>query len=83
MRARGSKLQVIADEINRIENEAAREQGLPLPKPRSASTISSELRRNKTKRGKYNLNTANEMAKEKRERVVRNTASAPGCFKRH
>lgn len=82
MRARGSKLQAIADEINRIENEAAREQGLPLPKPRSASTISRELRRNKTKRGKYNPTTANEMAKEKRERVVRNTALRPGVLQK-
>lgn len=82
MRARGAKLQAIADEINKIENEAAREQGLSLPKPRSASTISRELKRNKTKRGKYNPVTANEMAKEKRERVVRNTALSSGVLQK-
>lgn len=83
MRARGCTLKSIADEINRVEREAAEEMGLPAPeKSRSASTIGRELKRNLTKRGKYNPKTANEMAKERRERIVRNHALAPGLLQK-
>ncbi len=81
MRASGSTFQAIADEINRIEREVAEELGLPAPKPRRVSTISREFRRNRTKTGKYSPNTANEMAMERRERIVRNTALNPGVLK--
>ncbi len=81
MRTRGCSFQEIADELTRIEREAAQEAGLPVPeKSRSASTISREWKRNRTKRGKYNPKTAHEMAKEKRERIVRNHALAPGVL---
>lgn len=83
MRTRGCSFQSIADEINRIEREAAQEAGLPAPeKPRSASTISREWKRNRTKRGRYNPKTAHEMAKEKRERIVRNHALGPGVLEK-
>lgn len=83
MRASGFGLQAIADEITRIEVEAAIESGQPLPeKPRSASTISRELRRNCTKTGRYNPRVAHEMAMERRERVVTNSALKPGVLNR-
>lgn len=82
MRASGSTFQAIADEINRIEKEAAEAKDEPMPKPRSVSTISREFKRNKTKTGKYNPKTANEMAMERRERIVRNTALKPGVLQR-
>lgn len=83
MRANGFGLQAIADEITRIEAEAAIESGQPLPeKPRSASTISRELRRNRTKTGRYNPRVAHEMAMERRERVVSNSALKPGVLDR-
>ena len=81
MRKNGFTLQEIADELNRIELEAALEKGIQPPeKKRSASTISRELRRNRTKTGRYNPQTAQEMAMEKRERVVSNTALKPGVL---
>lgn len=83
MRKNGFSLQSIADEINRIELEAALEKGVqPSEKKRSASTISRELRRNRTKTGRYNPQTAQEMAMEKRERIVRNTALKPGVLEK-
>lgn len=82
MRQNGFTLQAIADELNRIEQEAARVKGEPPPeKLRSPSTVSRELRRNRTKTGKYNPRTAHEMAMEKRERIVRNTALKPGVLR--
>lgn len=80
MRQNGSSYQAIADEINRIESEAAEEAGLPVPPKRAASTIQREYNRNKTKRGRYNPKTANEMAMERRERIVTNHALAPGVL---
>lgn len=81
MRQNGSTLKAIADEINRIELETALEQGLPAcEKLRTPSTISRELKRNLTKTGKYNPNTAQEMAKERRERIVTNSALKPGVL---
>lgn len=83
MRQNGFSLQAIADELNRIETEAALEQGLPLPvSKRSASTIGRELRRNRTKTGRYNPKTADEMAKERRERIVSNSTLKPGVLQR-
>lgn len=77
----GFSLKAIADELNRIEEEAAVSSGNPLPeKKRSASTISRELKRNRTKTGRYNPRQADEMAREKRERTVRNTAVKPGVL---
>lgn len=81
MRQNGFTLQAIADELNRIEEESALERGEAIPeKKRNASTISRELRRNRTKTGKYNPKTAHEMAMERRERIVRNTALKPGVL---
>ena len=80
MRQNGFSMQAIADEIYRIESEDAKLTGEPLPKKRSASTISRELRRNRTKTGRYNPRTANEMAMERRERIVRNTSLKPGVL---
>lgn len=83
MRQNGFTLQAIADELNRIELESALERGeTPPEKKRSASTISRELRRNRSKTGKYNPKTAHEIAMEKRERIVRNTALKPGVLQR-
>lgn len=83
MRQNNSSLQVIADELNRIEREAASEKGAAPPQRRiNVSTISRELRRNRTKTGKYNPRTAHEMAMERRERIVRNTALKPGVLKK-
>lgn len=83
MRQNGFSLQAIADELNRIELEAALEKGeQPPEKKRSISTISRELRRNRTKTGKYNPCVAHEMAMERRERIVRNTALKPGVLSR-
>lgn len=81
MRQNGFSLKTIADELNRIEEEAAISSGNPLPeKKRSASTISRELKRSRTKTGRYNPKQADEMAREKRERIVRNTAIKPGVL---
>ena len=81
MRQNGFSLKAIADELNRIEEEAAISSGNPLPeKKRSASTISRESKRNRTKTGRYNPKQADEMAREKRERIVRNTAIKPGVL---
>lgn len=83
MRQNGFTLQAIADELNRIEREAAVENGeTPPQKLRSASTISRELRRNRTKTGKYNPHAAHEMAMEKRERIVRHSALKPGVLEK-
>lgn len=83
MRQNGFSLQAIADELNRIELESALEKGEPVPEKKlSASTISRELRRNRSKTGKYNPKTAHEIAMEKRERIVRNTALKPGVLQR-
>lgn len=82
MRKNGSTLKAIADEITQIEQEAAMEAGEPVPKPRHASTISRELKRNATKRGCYNPRTADEYAKERRERIVRNRALEPGVLQK-
>lgn len=80
MRQNGSSYQSIADEINRIESEAAEEAGLPAPMKRAASTIQREYNRNKKKRGKYNPKAANERAMERRERIVTNHALAPAVL---
>ena len=79
----GATYQAIADELNRIEAEACKQQGLPAPETkRSASTICRELKRNRTKKGIYNPKTADEYARERRERVVRNTALKPGVLQK-
>lgn len=80
MRQNGSSLQSIADELNRIEEETAKERGLPIPVKRSASTISRELRRNRSKSGRYSPKIAHDMAMVRRERIVRNTALKPGVL---
>lgn len=82
MRQNGFTLQAIADELNRIEREAALEKGVTPPqKLRSVSTISRELRRNLTRTGKYNPRTAHEMAMEKRERIVRHSTLKAGVLR--
>lgn len=58
------------------------EKGEPVPKMRAASTIQREYNRNKTKTGRYNPVLANEMAMERRERIVTNSALRPGVLKR-
>lgn len=80
MRQNGSSLQAIADELSRIEEETAKELGLPIPARRSASTISRELRRNLSKSGKYSPKIAHDIAIVRRERIVRNTALKPGVL---
>ena len=81
MRQNNSTLEQIAEELHRIECEAAIENGtLPPEKRRSPSTIGRELKRNLTKRGRYNPKTAHEMAMERRERIVRNTALKQGVL---
>lgn len=80
MRQNGSSYQSIADEIHRIESEAAVEAGLPQPDKRAASTIQREYQRNKTKTGRYNPKVAHEMALERRERIVTNHALQPGVL---
>lgn len=82
MRQNGFSYQAIADEIQRIESEAAIEAGQPVPKKRAASTIQREYKRNKTKTGRYNPKTAHEMAMERRERIVTNHALDAGVLKR-
>lgn len=84
MRQNGSSLQAIADELNRIEDEAVNLAGRPRPvQRRNASTVKRELDRNRTKTGRYNPKTADEMAHERRERIVRNTALKPGVLHGH
>lgn len=81
MRQNGSSLQSIADELNRLrEEEAALKGKMPPSKKIAASTISRELNRNRNKKGGYSPGLANEMAKERRERIVRNTALKPGVL---
>lgn len=83
MRQNGHTLVAIAKELARIEAEAAMEHGCPVSeKEYSVSTISRELRRNRTKRGSYNPKLADEMAREKSERIVRNSALKPGVLER-
>jgi IS30 family transposase len=80
MRQNGSSFQAIANEIFRIESEAAILAGLPIPKKRAVSTISREWKRNRTKSGRYNPNMAQEMAMERRERIVTNHSLKPGVL---
>jgi len=82
MRQNGYTYQAIADEINRIKEEAAEAAGLPIPKKRAFSTIQREYKRNGSKTGKYNPNVANEMAMERRERIVTNRAIKLGVLER-
>ena len=82
MRQNGFTYQAIADEIYRIESEAAQEAGLPIPKKRAASTIQREYNRNKTKTGRYNPKTAHEMAMERRARIATNHALKPGVLRK-
>ncbi len=82
LRTNGYSLEAIADELHRIETEAAINSGATPPaKRRSPSTISRELRRNLSKTGKYNPRTAHEMAMEKRERIVTNSRLKPGVLR--
>ena len=83
MRKNGSTLEAITRELARLETEAALETGRPIPERKySVSTISRELRRNRTKRGSYNPEVADEMAQERSERVVHNSALKPGVLQR-
>lgn len=83
MRQNGSSLQAIADELNRLREEEAVLKGEAAPAKRIAvSTISRELKRNRNKRGGYSPGLANEMAMERRERIVRNTALKAGVLNR-
>lgn len=82
MRQNGCTYRAIAEEITRIEKEAALDMGLPIPKPRAASTIQRECNRNKTKTGKYNPKRAHEYAMIRRERIVSNSALKPGVLQR-
>ena len=83
MRKNGSTLEAITRELVRLETEAAIEAGSPIPERKySVSTISRELRRNRTKRGSYNPEVADEMAQERSERVVHNSALKPGVLQR-
>lgn len=68
--------------MNRIEAEAAAAAGDQPPRRISVSTISRELRRNQTKTGSYNPRMAHEMAMERRERIVSNTALKPGVVRK-
>jgi len=82
MRQNGHTYQAIADEIHRIESEAAIEAGEPIPAKRAASTIKREYDKNRTKTGKYNPKSAHEMAMERRGRIVTNSALKPGVLQR-
>lgn len=83
MRQNGFSLQAIADELNSIEQEEALLRGeAPPEKKRSASTICRELRRNRSKSGKYSPKIADEIAKIRREHIVRNTALKPGVLQK-
>ena len=83
MRQNGSSLQSIADELNRLREEEAALKGEAAPtKKIAASTISRELNRNRNKRGGYSPGLANDMAMERRERIVRNSALKPGVLER-
>lgn len=57
------------------QKEIAKEIG------KSQSTVSRELARNRTKSGSYNPQLAHEMAMERRERIVSNSALEPGVLK--
>ena len=81
MRQNGFSLQAIADELNRLRQEEATLTGATPPDTKiSASTISRELKRNRNKKGGYSPALANEMAMERRERIVRNTALKAGVL---
>lgn len=81
IRKNGCTLKAITKELDRLETEAAIESGSPIPERKySVSTISRELRRNRTKRGSYNPEVADEMAQERSERVVHNSALKPGVL---
>lgn len=83
IRKNGCTLKAITKELARLETEAAIESGSPIPERKySVSTISRELRRNRTKRGSYNPEVADEMAQERSERVVHNSALKPGVLQR-
>lgn len=82
MRQNGYTLQSIADELTRIETEAAQELGLPIPAPRSASTISRELNRNRTKTGKYNPKTADLYARDRKIYCSQNSRTDPSVVKK-
>lgn len=83
MRQNGSSLQAIADELNRLREEEAALNGEMLPSNKiAASTIGRELKRNRNRKGGYSPGQANEMAMERRERIVRNTALKPGVLQR-
>lgn len=81
MRQNGSSYQAIADELNRLREEEAVLKGEQAPVSKiAASTIGRELKRNRNKRGGYSPGLAHEMAMERRERVIRNTALKPGVL---
>ena len=81
MRQKGTSLQAIADELNRLREEEALLKGEAVPaKKIAASTISRELRRNRNKRGGYSPGLANDMAMTRRERIVTNSALKPGVL---
>lgn len=83
MRQKGSSLQAIADELNRLREEEAVLKGeAASDKKIAASTISRELKRNRNKRGGYSPGLANDMAMIRRERIVRNTALKAGVLTR-
>lgn len=83
IRKNGCTLKVITKELARLETEAAIEAGLPIPQREySVSTISRVLRRNRTQKGIYNPKLADEMAQERSERVVHNSALKPGVLQR-
>ena len=83
MRQNGSSLQSIADELNRLREEVAALKGGAAPaKKIAASTISRKLNRSRNKRGGYSPGPANDMAMERRERIVRNSALRPGALER-
>lgn len=82
MHANGFTLQQIADELSRVQTEEAHAKGLEPPPKRSVSTISRELKRNSGKNKKYHPKMADEMAKERRERIVRNHSLKPGVLKK-
>lgn len=82
MRQNGHTFQAIADEINRVEEEAAKASGVLMSKKRAASSIKREYDRNQSKTGKHNPKVANEMAMERRERIVTNHTLKPGVLDR-
>ena len=78
MRQNGATLQSIADELNRLAREDAIAKGCEPPRRNiSVSTISRELRRNRTKTGKYSPKIADEIARINRKRSSANSAVKP------